>query len=68
MHSIRYVTRAGLAAFACVVAYAATARAQTPGAYVGESTCLTCHEGQSYKGTAHALTTNGRTPAASISA
>jgi DmsE family decaheme c-type cytochrome len=32
--------------------------------FVGESTCLTCHDQQSYKGTAHALTTNDRTPAA----
>jgi DmsE family decaheme c-type cytochrome len=32
-------------------------------AYVGEETCLTCHEGQSYKGTLHAVTFNPRTPA-----
>jgi DmsE family decaheme c-type cytochrome len=63
MHSFRYVTRAGLAAVACVLAFAATARAQAPGAYVGEATCLTCHEAQSYKGTAHALTSSAKTPA-----
>jgi DmsE family decaheme c-type cytochrome len=34
------------------------------GEYVGEDTCLTCHEQQSYKGTAHAQTFNERTPAA----
>ncbi len=38
--------------------------AQTPGNYVGEDTCLTCHDTQSYKGTAHALKFNARTPAA----
>jgi hypothetical protein len=32
--------------------------------YVGEDTCLSCHPTQSYKGSAHALTTNVRTPAA----
>jgi len=32
--------------------------------YVGEDTCLSCHDTKSYKGTAHALTTNPRTPAA----
>ena len=32
--------------------------------YVGESTCVTCHD-QSYKGTKHALAFNERTPAAS---
>src|SRR5690242_905189 len=31
--------------------------------YVGEKTCMTCHD-QSYKGTKHALTFNERTPAA----
>jgi DmsE family decaheme c-type cytochrome len=34
------------------------------GGYVGEDTCLTCHEQQSYKGTAHALKGDARTPAA----
>lgn len=32
--------------------------------YAGEDTCLACHEDQSYKGTAHALTFRERTPAA----
>jgi len=64
MEPIRFVTRAVLATIVIVVAGAAVARAQTPGAYVGESACLTCHESQSYKGTAHAFTSNGRTPAA----
>ena len=40
-----------------------TTVAQDSAAYVGESTCLTCHESQTYKGTAHALTSNARTPA-----
>ena len=31
--------------------------------YVGEDMCLTCHDGQSYKGTAHALKLNAKTPA-----
>lgn len=38
--------------------------APSPGDYVGEDTCLTCHDGQSYKGTLHALKSNPRTPAA----
>jgi DmsE family decaheme c-type cytochrome len=37
---------------------------QDPAQYVGEDTCLTCHEGQKYDRTAHALKSNGRTPAA----
>ena len=37
---------------------------QTPSNYVGEDTCVTCHEKQSYKGTAHALKFNAKTPAA----
>ena len=32
--------------------------------YVGESTCLSCHPTQSYKGTAHAVAANAKTPAA----
>jgi len=40
---------------------AAPAAAQS--GYVGESTCVTCHD-QSYKGTKHALAFNERTPAA----
>jgi DmsE family decaheme c-type cytochrome len=39
-----------------------TADAQ-PGNYVGQETCLTCHEDRNYKGTLHALTSNPRTPA-----
>jgi DmsE family decaheme c-type cytochrome len=35
-----------------------------PADYVGETTCLTCHEDQKYAGTAHGLKTNNRTPAA----
>jgi DmsE family decaheme c-type cytochrome len=35
-----------------------------PADYVGEDTCLTCHEGQSYQGTLHAMKSNARTPAA----
>ncbi len=38
--------------------------AQSPQDYVGEDTCLTCHEAQAYKGTLHALKSNPRTPAA----
>src|SRR5262249_42628134 len=33
--------------------------------YVGESTCITCHD-QKYTGTAHALKSNERTPAANM--
>ena len=41
--------------------------AQKPAAqadYVGEATCVTCHTEQTYKGTAHGLAFNSRTPAA----
>jgi DmsE family decaheme c-type cytochrome len=38
--------------------------AQDPAQYVGESTCLMCHEDQKYTGTAHGLKSNSRTPAA----
>ncbi len=41
-----------------------TPAAQNAADYVGQETCLGCHEGQSYKGTAHALVSNERTPAA----
>jgi DmsE family decaheme c-type cytochrome len=34
------------------------------GEYVGEDTCLTCHEQQGYKGTAHGRAFNEKTPAA----
>src|SRR5215207_6896372 len=47
-----------------------TQASQTPAApaaaadYVGEDTCLACHEDRSYRGTLHALAFNARTPAA----
>lgn len=44
-------------------AKAGTVGAQNAGEYVGEATCLTCHD-QTYKGTLHALKSNDRTPAA----
>jgi DmsE family decaheme c-type cytochrome len=37
---------------------------QDPTQYVGEATCLGCHDTQKYDGTAHALKSNSRTPAA----
>ena len=41
-----------------------TLQQATPAAdYVGEDTCLTCHEGQGYAGTLHALKSNAKTPA-----
>jgi len=40
------------------------ASASAPAGYAGESTCLACHEDQSYKGTAHSVALNSRTPAA----
>jgi len=40
----------------------AAAQPQT-GDYVGQDTCVTCHDTQSYKGTAHALVSNPRSPA-----
>ena len=45
-------------------AQGATAQAGT--AYVGEATCLGCHEDQAYKGTAHGRSFNERTPAANL--
>jgi DmsE family decaheme c-type cytochrome len=50
-------------AAAAILVGAGSARAQAPGDYAGQDTCLTCHESQNYKGTAHALTSNNRTPA-----
>src|SRR5437773_2705100 len=50
---------------------AATAPSQAPAAaatangYVGESTCLTCHD-QKYTGTAHGLKSDPHTPAATL--
>ena len=56
-----------LASVADPVAADPSAAYQAPppqaGNYVGEDTCLTCHESQSYKGTLHALKSNARTPA-----
>ena len=47
---------------------AAPARSAQPpaqaGDYVGQDTCLTCHEDRNYKGTAHALVSNPRSPVA----
>ena len=43
---------------------AASARAPAAGEYVGESTCLTCHEDQAYKATVHGMSMKERTPAA----
>jgi DmsE family decaheme c-type cytochrome len=40
------------------------AQAVNPEDYVGQETCLTCHEGKDYKGTPHGLTTNAKSPAA----
>jgi len=40
--------------------------APAAGAYVGEDTCLACHEDQSYRGTMHALPFSDRTPAATL--
>jgi DmsE family decaheme c-type cytochrome len=42
---------------------APAAAATQAGEYVGQETCLTCHEDRDYKGTLHAMTSNARTPA-----
>jgi len=42
---------------------AAASAAQDAANYVGQETCLGCHADKTYKGTAHAMTTNPRTPA-----
>lgn len=60
---------AGMVAVATLVLLpVATGARQQPAAaspaYVGEEACLACHPNQSYTGTAHALATNVRTPAA----
>jgi DmsE family decaheme c-type cytochrome len=73
----RHVTRVGLvlAVLGLVLALSGGTRVLTSrqepkaapaagGEYVGEDTCLTCHEDQGYKGTAHARTFNEKTPAA----
>jgi DmsE family decaheme c-type cytochrome len=64
----------GARAAAPYAAVEATDATQQPGAaqvpvvnpadYVGEATCLTCHEGQKDVGKAHAFKVNPRTPAA----
>ncbi len=80
MPSIRHVVRGALAittvlliAVLFVAAHPTAARPGTvkvqappPSAadYVGEDTCLQCHEDQAYKGTVHALKTNPKSPAA----
>jgi DmsE family decaheme c-type cytochrome len=77
---IRACSLVFLCGFACLVFIAARAPAaaagrtkaspaspsfsQNPGDYVGQDTCLGCHEDQHYKGTTHALVSNPRTPAA----
>jgi DmsE family decaheme c-type cytochrome len=43
---------------------AAPSPVQDSAQYVGEDTCLACHEDQKYDGTAHAFAANERTPAA----
>ena len=40
------------------------AAAPAPGEYVGEDTCVACHEDRSYKGTLHGLASNPRAPLA----
>lgn len=40
--------------------------AQPARTYVGEDTCLACHEDRAYRGTAHGLTFHARTPAATL--
>ncbi len=73
MHSFaRCLVRAAITVAAAVswLALASPALAapsgQTAQGYVGEKTCLTCHEGQTqgYHGSAHARAWNPRTPAA----
>lgn len=56
----------GLSAVAGVSAASKTTgvAAQQGSGYAGDDTCLTCHEGQSVKGSAHARAYNPRTPAA----
>ena len=60
----------GTALVATTLGVAAASRSQNappqagPDSYVGDDTCLTCHEGQGYKGTAHGRSANPRTPAA----
>jgi DmsE family decaheme c-type cytochrome len=51
------------AAAATSKAPAVQAAAVQAGDYVGQDTCLTCHEDRNYKGTLHALTSNPKSPA-----
>jgi DmsE family decaheme c-type cytochrome len=53
-------------AFRVALAAAQGATAQAGAGYVGEATCLGCHEDQGYKGTAHGQAFNERTPAANL--
>jgi DmsE family decaheme c-type cytochrome len=53
-------------AFRVALAAAQGATAQAGAGYVGEATCLGCHEDQAYKGTAHGQAFNERTPAANL--
>ncbi len=65
---------AGLAVAACSVpatastaakpARTAAVQAADPSEYVGQDTCVTCHDDKDYKGSSHALVSNPRTPAA----
>ena len=43
---------------------APSAAAASPDGYVGDDTCITCHENQTLKGTPHGRDKDGRTPAA----
>jgi DmsE family decaheme c-type cytochrome len=78
MLPIRVLTRASIAAMAIATlaarpstawtapvtrVAAPQAAAQDAAQYVGQETCLGCHDTQDYKGTAHALKTDPRTPA-----
>jgi DmsE family decaheme c-type cytochrome len=42
------------------------AATQAGGDYVGQDTCLVCHEDRNYKGTLHGFAKNPRTPAANL--
>src|SRR5205823_5577867 len=41
-----------------------TTAAPAPGDYVGQATCLTCHEEKHYQATLHGLKSNVKSPAA----
>jgi len=67
------LTAATVVGIACAGVAAVSATREAPangtvvqaGNYVGEDACLTCHEAQSVKGTAHGRTYNPKAPAAS---